>query len=135
MAAGKENRHSEVFFCCCIHRLSTFTFFVLRDFLKVSTSFVITLYIRYIAISALMENGWKVVTTFPFQLNSYNPPITYRRSNTAREAAQWNQYALRIWNVKSVVITLVICGPFKPDTIKIFLPNTKLKFLKFPAVF
>ena len=57
MAAGNENRHSEVFFRCCIHLLSTFTFFVLRDLMKVSTSFVITPYIRYFAISALMENG------------------------------------------------------------------------------
>jgi hypothetical protein len=114
MAAGKENRHPEVFFRCCMHRLSTYTFFVLRDFLKVSTSFVITLYIRYIAIFALMENGWKVVTTFPFQLNSYNPPITYRRSNMAREATQWNQCALRIWNVRNVVITRIVCGRFNP---------------------
>jgi hypothetical protein len=135
MAAGNENRHPLEFFRCCMHRLSTFTFFVLRDFMKVSTSFVITLYIRYTAISALIENGWKVVTAFPFQLNSYNPPIRCRRSNIAREAAHWYQYALRIWNVRSAVITYVICGAFIPDTIKIFRSNTKLIYLKFPALF
>jgi hypothetical protein len=40
------------------------------------------------AVSALMENGGKVVTTFPFQLNSYNPPITYRLGKMAQEAAR-----------------------------------------------
>ena len=67
-----EDRHLEAFFRCCIHRLSTFTFFALMDFPESVYFFCDN------AVFALMENGWKVVTAFPFQLNSYNPPITYR---------------------------------------------------------
>ena len=78
---------------------------------------------------------WKVIATFPFRLNSYNSPLTYRRSNTARETAQWNQYAVRTCNVSGVVIKYVICGVFTPDNIKNFIPYTKLIYLEFPAAF